>query len=120
MGKVAIGHDQTVLAYDGLFAVAGTSVDGHKFANGGTIANMNGRVLAIEFEVLGYSRNNSPRKYSTVLADPGPLHDGYVRPDPGTFADLHILVNDREGIDLYVGRQPGIRVNIGVGMNHEP
>ena len=46
------------------------------------------------------------------------LQDRDIAADPGTFPDLHILMDDTERVNLYIRGQFGIGVYISMGMNH--
>jgi hypothetical protein len=94
MGNVAVSHDHTIFANLGLPPVLGTPVNGYKLTNGSIITDLSPGILTLKFEVLGHRRNNCSRENAAILADPGAFHNGYITPNPGTFAYFHILVNN--------------------------
>ena len=70
------------------------------------------------FRSCGMAAITAPGKDPAIFSDPCPFHNSYIRTDPGTITNLNILVNNSEGINLYIGCQTGIWVNISMGMNH--
>lgn len=118
MGKVTIGHDQAVFADYRFFPVLGTPVNGNELPDSGPVANIDIGIFSLEFQILRYSGNNRPGENAAVFANPGAFHYGYIGADPGSFPDLHILVNHRKGVNFYIGGQFRVGMNISVGMNH--
>jgi hypothetical protein len=116
--NMAVGHDETVISYHGLPSVLGSPVDGNKFPDGGIVADFNGGLLSFKFQVLGGSSNNRSWKDPAVFPDPGSIHDGYIAANPGSFSNFHILVDDRKRIDLDIGRDLCILMDIGMGVDH--
>ena len=100
------------------FPVNSSAVDGYKFADSSIVADDHLRVFTLELQILGNSSDNSTGENATILTNSCTLHNGDIRPDPGSIADLNILVNDCERINFYIGRQTRVWVNISVAMNH--
>jgi hypothetical protein len=46
------------------------------------------------------------------------FHDGHITSNPGAFANLNILVNNSEGVDLYISCQSCVGMNIRMRMDH--
>src|SRR5581483_5801113 len=101
--NVAVSHDHAVFTNLGFPPVFGTAVNGYKLTYGGIIAYFDDGIFAFEFKVLRNGRNHSSRKYAAVFADAGAFHDGYVTSNPGSLANLHILVYHREWINFHIG-----------------
>lgn len=119
VGKMAIGHDQAVLADHRFFPVLGTPVNGYKFPDRSTITDIYIGIFALEFQVLRYGCNNRPRKDPAILANPRSFHDRNIGANPGTITHFHILVNNGKGVHFYVCSQLCIRVNVCMRVNHE-
>jgi hypothetical protein len=118
VGNMAIRHDEAIVSNLRGPPVLTTPVNGHKFADGCIIPDLHCCMFSFVFQILWNGCDHGAGKDAAVLTDPGSLHNCNIAPDPGTFADLHILVNNTEGINLNVGGKISIRVNVRVGMNH--
>jgi len=118
MSKMAISHNKAIAADNSFFPVNSTTIDSHKLPYRCIVANDDLGILALELQVLGDSGNNGARKNPAILTDSCPFHDRYIRANPCAIAYLNILVNNSKRIDLYIRCQPGIWMNISVGMNH--
>src|SRR6185312_11493886 len=75
VGDMAIRQDHAVLAHGRLPAVARAAMDRDKFPDGCVVVDLNGCLFAIEFKVLGISRDYRPRENFAILSDPGSFHD---------------------------------------------
>ena len=111
MRHMAVGHDQAVIANNGLAFCSSATVDRYKFANGGIVANYCSSFLTLEFEILRHSTNHSTGEDSTVFTDTRTLHDSYIATDASAFADLHILIDGDKRINNYA------RSNLCCGMH---
>jgi len=118
--QVAVRHDKAVLTNPGRPPVLASAVDGNKFPDGGIVADFDRGLFAFVFQVLRNGGNYGAGKDAAVLADAGAFHDGNVATDPGAFADLYILMNHTEWINLYIGGQLRVGVNVRVWMDHLP
>src|SRR5437868_1448721 len=116
---MTIGHDQTVIAHFGCPSILAAPVNGNKFTNGSIISDLDCSGFSFIFKILWYSSDHSARENATVLADPRTFHDRNVTADPCSLADLYVLMDDTEWIDLDIGCQPGIWMNICMWMDHK-
>src|SRR5690606_35907030 len=98
--------------------IAGTTVDGYKFTDCAIISYFNCSFFFGVFSILRNSSYNSTRKNATVSTNTGSFHNGYVGTNPGTISNLYILVNNCKRVNLYISGHTGIRVYIGMWMNH--
>src|ERR1700742_3593539 len=98
---MAIGQYHTVIADLGRPAVPGTAVYRYKFPDGRIIAYFHRRLFPIEFQVLRGRRYHGAGINAAILADTCALHDGDITADPGPLANLHVLMDHRERVDLY-------------------
>src|SRR6478735_5885801 len=115
--QMAVGLDQAIAPDGGFFPVLGATVDGDEFADGCIVADKNIGVFALEFEILRNGGNDRTGKYSAVVPDPCSFHDCHIRSDPGSFSDFHILMDNRERIYLHICGDPGVGMNISMGMD---
>src|SRR5205809_3361670 len=118
VGKMAIGQAQAVFADDRLISCLGTAVYSHKLTYGRTISYKYIGILTLEFEILWDSSYYRPGEYPAIPTDAGTFHDSHVRPNPGSIANLNILVYNCKRINLYIGRKSCIRMDICMWMNH--
>jgi hypothetical protein len=118
MGKMAIGHDEAVLTDHRLVTILGAPVHGHELPYGSPIPNEYIRVFSLELQVLRNRGDHSTRKNAAVPPDPRPFHDRNIRTDPGSFPDLYVLVDHSERVNLDIGSQFGVGMNVCMGMNH--
>lgn len=113
-----IRHDQAVLADHRFFPVGRASVHRYKFPDGGIIANDNGGIFPMKFQILWNGSNDCTREDAAIFANSGAFHNGYVGADPGAITYFDILVNNGKWINFYIGCQPGIRMYVCMRMNH--
>src|SRR5690606_33512243 len=83
-------HNQTVFSELSIAECFGTAVDGHRFADGSTVANDYLSIFAIKLKILRNSRNYSSGKNAAVLSNACAIHDGHVGSDPGTFTNFYV------------------------------
>jgi hypothetical protein len=119
VGEVAIGLDQAVLADNRPIPVLCAPVNRHKFPYGSTVADHDLGIFTLEFQVLRNSSDHSSREYAAILADPGSLHNGYIRTDPGAITYFNVLMYNCEGVNLHIRRQFCVRMNVCMRMDHE-
>jgi hypothetical protein len=93
-------------------------MNGHELPDGGIVAYLYRGLFSIEFKVLRISGYYRTGEDAAILPDPRALHNGYVAADPGPCSNFYILMDHRERVHSYVGRQPGVRVNGGERMDH--
>jgi hypothetical protein len=118
MGNMTVSHDEAVVAnLSGPFILAAT-VDGYKLTDGGIVADLYGSIFSFVFQVLGNSGNHSSRENAAVVSYTGTFHDGYIAADPGAFADFYVLMDHAERVNLYIGGQFSVWVDVCVRMNH--
>ncbi len=55
---------------------------------------------------------------TAIPANTGAFHDRHITAYPGTLSNMHILMNHRKRVHLYIGIEPGIRMNGCIGMDH--
>jgi hypothetical protein len=115
---MAVCHDQAVIPYNGLPPVFCCPVNGYKFPHGSIVTYFHSGLFTLEFQILWAGCYHGPWEYLTIAADFGALHDGHITPNPGSFTDLHILMNYREWINFNIGGQFGIRMNVSMWMDH--
>src|SRR3546814_1508326 len=96
VSDMCVGHDQAIHAHFRISKRLCSAIDGGTFAYGGTIANDHLAVFPFEFQVLRNRRNNCSGTYPAVFPDVSTVHNGDIRTDPGSFADLHVLVDRSE------------------------
>ena len=116
--EMAIRHDQAIFADDGLVPFLGSPVYRNKLADRGTITDNYVGILALELEVLRDGRDHGAGEDPAVLADPGTFHNSYIGTDPGTIADLDVLVDDRKWVNFHIRGQLSVRVYIRMRVNH--
>jgi hypothetical protein len=118
MPNMAIGKDPAIIAHGSLPFIAGTAVNGHKFADGTVIANLNRGFFLGVFAVLGNGANYGSGEDAAILANAGPLHNGHIRPDPGAFAYFNVLMDNGKRIHLHICGQPCVGMYISMRMDH--
>jgi hypothetical protein len=118
VSDMAVCHDQAIVSHLGGPFIFTAPVDGYKLADGSVITNFYCSILTFVFEVLRNTGNNSTRKNPAIVPDTRPFHDGNIAADPGSFSDFNILMNHTKRINLYIGSQLSIRMNVRVWMNH--
>src|SRR2546430_1537585 len=104
---MTVGHYKAIVTHPGSPAVPAAAVDRHKFANSSVITYLNGCFFPFIFEVLRNGSDHCSGKNAAIPANTGSLHDRYITTYPGTFANFHIMVNNREGINLNISCQLG-------------
>jgi hypothetical protein len=115
---VAICHDKAIVAHLRHPFVLTSSVDRYEFANGSIVSDFNGCIFTLKLQILWNPCNDSTRKNTAIASDSSAFHDGDVASNPCSAANLHILMDHAERINLYVWSQLRIGVDIGMGMNH--
>lgn len=118
MTDMTVCQDPAIVANHCFHSIRSTTVDSYKFTDSTIVANLNSRSFAVKFSVLRNSCNDSTGENAAVFTDPRPFHNSNIRAYPGTIAYLNILVDNSKRINLYVSRQPGIRMNVCMWMNH--
>jgi hypothetical protein len=118
MRYVAVGHDEAVLPDYGLHPVESPFINGGTFPDGGIIANMNRCFFSSVFQVLWRGRNYSSGKDIAILANSRSLHNGYIRPDPGSVSYGYVIVYGGKGFNHYILCNLGSGVNIRQGLVH--
>src|SRR5690606_11925623 len=112
VGDMAICLNKTVFADDGFPTVLCAAVYGDAFADGGIVADFSGGVFSVKFQVLRNSGNNRARKYTTVLADTCPIHNGNVCTDPGTFFNDDNFMDGNNWLNKHIAGNFSLRIFI--------
>src|SRR5579872_3029599 len=118
MRDMAIRQDHAIVTYPGRPSIARPAVYRDKFPDGSIVANLHRCLFTVELKVLRVSRNDRTREDPAISADPGAFHNGNIAADPGSCTDLNVFVNHCEGVHLYIGGEPGFRVDGREGVDH--
>ena len=93
MCYVGISHYQCIIFNSSLHFIDCPLVDSGIFPNGNIITYNNKRILTRVLKILWDSRNYTSGENFTVSAYPCPLHNGYMRANPGSFTNFNIVMN---------------------------
>src|SRR5258708_32754385 len=118
---VGIGHEQVVVAdpRDAL-VVSGAAIDGAALPEHVPLADLQPRRLTLVFLVLRRVTDRGELEELVVGTDRRQAGDDHVRTDAGTRPDAHARSDDREGADLDVGGELGLRRDYRVRVDHGP
>src|SRR6187399_1341992 len=119
MCNMAVCHDQAIVAHFCCPPVFAATVYRYKLTDGCIVTDLYCCMFAFVFKILRDGCYNSPRENAAVLSYSCTFHNGYVAAYPGAFTYFYILVNNTEGINLYVGSQFCVRMNVCVRMDHQ-
>ena len=86
-------------------------MDGAEFPEIIVVADFDGGVLPVEFEVLGDAADDGMMEHVVVLAHAHSRQDAGVGMDMAAVADDDVLVDVGKGIDDDVGTQLGFRMD---------
>ena len=111
VGDMHIGHQQIVAADHRLAARRRTAGDGHAFADIVVIADLGGRILSLELQILRQAGDRSSRMDFATLADACTVVDDGTRADPAVVADSDVT--------RYIGKRfyGHVLADHGIGMN---
>jgi hypothetical protein len=101
--QVTVSHDQAIVAHFGLATVFGTTVNSHKFADGGIVTYFDKRFFSFKLKILRDGGDNGTGENAAVFANSCTFHDGYIATDPGTLTNFYILMNNSEWVNLNIG-----------------
>ena len=99
---VHVCHQQIVVADDGASLRSRAAVDGHELADGVVVANLAGRLFALEFKILRHSANHSVRKHPAILADARAFANHRTAHYSSAVANHHVFVYCHKRTYLYV------------------
>ena len=99
---VAVGHDQAVVANDGLATRCSSAVNGNKLANRRVVADDGHRFLALELEILRDIAHHGTCVDVTVASNACTGANHGVAVDDAAVANHHIVVDSDKGPDFHV------------------
>jgi hypothetical protein len=67
---MAIGHNQAVVADNGMYFGSCTPIDGDTFPDGGMMSNLGRSDFTYKLQVLWNAGNNSSGKYTAIVPNP--------------------------------------------------
>ncbi len=70
-------------------------------------------ILTLILQVLRNSGNDGRWKDAAVLANARTFHNGHVGAYPGAFPDFYVFVHHCEGVNLHIGADLGIGMDVG-------
>src|SRR5687767_6729752 len=99
---MGIGHQEAMLAYDGLEFIFCAAVYGYTFPYGGVVADLRGGFFTHKFQVLRHAANHSAGKYLAAHTNATVRHDHRVGHNMAIIANHHVVVNHGKRLDSYV------------------
>ncbi len=112
VADVAFGHDEVVVADSCASRGGDSTVDNHVFAYGVVIADETVGCFAFPSEILWVSPDDCSLVNAVVASHAGAVQHRCIRHDFASVTYLHILVDESEGMDCYVGADFCRRVNM--------
>ena len=109
-------HEQTIVAYFCLFALAGGAVNGNALANRRAVADNRITAFALKFQILRHLTYRCPLKNVTFLADAGRPFYHRMRSDYGSVPYFNLIVDYRVGSDFHIFADVGFRGNLSRGV----
>ena len=102
VGHVYAFHQQVVVAHDGASFGSCAAVHGHVLTDEVVVANLGGRILALELQVLRDGTDDGTGKDGVAVADAAAVQDAGMGHNLVVVADDHILVDEDERRDFHV------------------
>lgn len=117
MAEMTVGHEQIVGAYPGGVIVGIGAMDGHMFAEGIVIADIDAGEAAAEAEVLGSAADDAPGGEHVAGAGGGGAGEVGMGADLTVFAEGDLGINDRIRADVHAGVKSGLGIDHRRGMD---
>ena len=113
VSDVDIGHQQVVAAHHRLAARRRSAGDGHALADVVVIADLGGRILSLELQILRQAGDRGSRMDLAPLADARTVIDNGPGADPAVVADDDVARHVSKRLYGHVPADLGIGMNVG-------
>src|SRR5690606_4895765 len=109
-----ISHQEATIPYAGRSTCLGAFIEGTVFPDGHVVTYDQPGIFTAIFQILWDSSQYSSREYLAISSYFHPIHNGYVRANPGSFTDFYITCNSRKRINFDVTSQFSSRMDKGI------